>query len=135
MWKISVRGTFLFIILNHSCMWQWCTSVAAFYSRHRIPDLQWAFYGMLGGLWIVIHTKIQLFNYHLHLFNCSSNLAIGLQYHMQNFTTYIVNLMKQEKLFASQGGPIILSQASIAIFWQLFFNMLVYFVLGIYMIQ
>ncbi|XLR36476.1 hypothetical protein HN51_045828 [Arachis hypogaea] len=31
--------------------------------------------------------------------------------HMQNFTTYIVNLMKQEKLFASQGGPIILSQA------------------------
>ncbi|XP_022157753.1 beta-galactosidase 10 [Momordica charantia] len=30
--------------------------------------------------------------------------------HMQKFTTYIVNLMKQEKLFASQGGPIILSQ-------------------------
>ncbi|QCE15155.1 beta-galactosidase [Vigna unguiculata] len=32
-------------------------------------------------------------------------------YHMQKFTTYIVNLMKQEKLFASQGGPIILAQA------------------------
>ncbi|KAI4336464.1 hypothetical protein L6164_014987 [Bauhinia variegata] len=31
-------------------------------------------------------------------------------YHMQRFTTYIVNLMKQEKLFASQGGPIILAQ-------------------------
>ncbi|TKY73791.1 Beta-galactosidase 10 [Spatholobus suberectus] len=31
-------------------------------------------------------------------------------YHMQKFTTYIVNLMKQEKLFASQGGPIILAQ-------------------------
>ncbi|CAJ2641459.1 unnamed protein product [Trifolium pratense] len=31
-------------------------------------------------------------------------------YHMEKFTTYIVNLMKQEKLFASQGGPIILSQ-------------------------
>ncbi|ONK73107.1 uncharacterized protein A4U43_C04F27330 [Asparagus officinalis] len=30
--------------------------------------------------------------------------------HMQNFTTYIVNKMKQEKLFASQGGHIILSQ-------------------------
>ncbi|CAM8962200.1 unnamed protein product [Rhodiola kirilowii] len=29
---------------------------------------------------------------------------------MQRFTTYIVNLMKQEKLYASQGGPIILSQ-------------------------
>ncbi|XP_077224015.1 beta-galactosidase 10-like [Tasmannia lanceolata] len=30
--------------------------------------------------------------------------------HMKNFTTLIVNLMKQEKLFASQGGPIILAQ-------------------------
>ncbi|ERN18154.1 hypothetical protein AMTR_s00054p00133410 [Amborella trichopoda] len=30
--------------------------------------------------------------------------------HMANFTTLIVNKMKQEKFFASQGGPIILSQ-------------------------
>ncbi|GAB2289838.1 Beta-galactosidase 16 [Dionaea muscipula] len=30
--------------------------------------------------------------------------------HMQNFTTLIVNMMKTEKLYASQGGPIILSQ-------------------------
>eukprot|EP01018_Ginkgo_biloba_P019618 Gb_41532 [translate_table: standard] len=30
--------------------------------------------------------------------------------HMQKFTTFIVNLMKREKLFASQGGPIILAQ-------------------------
>ncbi|GAB4862093.1 Beta-galactosidase 16 [Ancistrocladus abbreviatus] len=30
--------------------------------------------------------------------------------HMQNFTTMIVNVMKSEKLFASQGGPIILTQ-------------------------
>ncbi|KAJ0087884.1 hypothetical protein Patl1_32313 [Pistacia atlantica] len=29
---------------------------------------------------------------------------------MQNFTTLIVNMMKDEKLFASQGGPIILAQ-------------------------
>uniref|UniRef100_M1AJ26 beta-galactosidase n=1 Tax=Solanum tuberosum TaxID=4113 RepID=M1AJ26_SOLTU len=29
---------------------------------------------------------------------------------MQNFTTKIVNLMKSEGLYASQGGPIILSQ-------------------------
>ncbi|CAK7336546.1 unnamed protein product [Dovyalis caffra] len=29
---------------------------------------------------------------------------------MQNFTTLIVDMMKQEKLFASQGGPIILAQ-------------------------
>nr|DAD24675.1 TPA_asm: hypothetical protein HUJ06_026139 [Nelumbo nucifera] len=33
--------------------------------------------------------------------------------HMQNLTTFIVNMMKKEKLFASQGGPIILAQASI----------------------
>lgn len=32
------------------------------------------------------------------------------QLYMQNFTTKIVNLMKSEKLYASQGGPIILSQ-------------------------
>ncbi|CAN6440042.1 unnamed protein product [Victoria cruziana] len=30
--------------------------------------------------------------------------------HMESFTKYIVNLMKRKKLFASQGGPIILSQ-------------------------
>jgi len=35
-----------FIILNHSCMLQWCAGVAALCSRHGIPDLQSAFYGM-----------------------------------------------------------------------------------------
>ncbi|EEF39470.1 beta-galactosidase, putative [Ricinus communis] len=34
----------------------------------------------------------------------------NFKYHMQKFMTYIVNLMKKEKLFASQGGPIILAQ-------------------------
>ena len=29
---------------------------------------------------------------------------------MQNFTTKIVNMLKEEGLYASQGGPIILSQ-------------------------
>lgn len=29
---------------------------------------------------------------------------------MQNFTTLIVDMVKQEKLFASQGGPIIIAQ-------------------------
>ncbi|KAI3969246.1 hypothetical protein MKX01_013505 [Papaver californicum] len=32
------------------------------------------------------------------------------KFYMQNFTTHIVNMMKKEKLFASQGGPIILAQ-------------------------
>ncbi|XP_057540093.1 beta-galactosidase 6 [Amaranthus tricolor] len=32
------------------------------------------------------------------------------KFYMQNFTTKIVNLMKSESLYASQGGPIILSQ-------------------------
>ncbi|CAO2832410.1 unnamed protein product [Amaranthus hypochondriacus] len=32
------------------------------------------------------------------------------KHYMKKFTTYIVNLMKKEKLFASQGGPIIMSQ-------------------------
>lgn len=33
-----------------------------------------------------------------------------LQNEMQNFTQLIVDMVKQEKLFASQGGPIILAQ-------------------------
>ncbi|KAL7098178.1 hypothetical protein ACP275_09G001000 [Erythranthe tilingii] len=32
------------------------------------------------------------------------------KYHMKKFTTFIVNMMKKERLFASQGGPIILAQ-------------------------
>ena len=40
-------------------------------------------------------------------------ILAGNQYHMKKFTTFIVNLMKQEKLFSPQGGPIILAQASI----------------------
>lgn len=32
---------------------------------------------------------------------------------MQRFTAKIVDVMKQEKLYASQGGPIILSQVKI----------------------
>ncbi|KAL3592457.1 hypothetical protein D5086_011097 [Populus alba] len=32
------------------------------------------------------------------------------QYHMKRFVSRIVNMMKSEKLYASQGGPIILSQ-------------------------
>jgi len=35
---------------------------------------------------------------------------------MQRFTTKIVDLMKQEKLYASQGGPIILSQVDFFFF-------------------
>ncbi|KAH6759196.1 beta-galactosidase 16 [Perilla frutescens var. frutescens] len=32
------------------------------------------------------------------------------KFYMQNFTTKVVNMMKSEKLYASQGGPIIVSQ-------------------------
>lgn len=35
---------------------------------------------------------------------------IFYQYYMKRFATKIVQMMKKEKLFASQGGPIILSQ-------------------------
>jgi len=37
---------------------------------------------------------------------------------MQGFTEKIVGMMKSENLFASQGGPIILSQASIIVWCQ-----------------
>lgn len=50
----------------------------------------------------------------VHLFKISyilsDNLEWKFQYYMQSFMTFIVNLMKQERLFASQGGPIILAQ-------------------------
>lgn len=35
---------------------------------------------------------------------------------MKSFTTVIVNIMKKEKLFAPQGGPIIMAQASSDLF-------------------
>uniref|UniRef100_A0A151UDB1 beta-galactosidase n=1 Tax=Cajanus cajan TaxID=3821 RepID=A0A151UDB1_CAJCA len=36
--------------------------------------------------------------------------VIETYHEMKNFTTHIVDMMKREKLFASQGGPIILAQ-------------------------
>lgn len=33
-----------------------------------------------------------------------------MQYHMEKFTKMIVDMMKDANLYASQGGPIILSQ-------------------------
>lgn len=36
-----------------------------------------------------------------------------LQHEMANFTTLIVDLMKQEKLLAPQGGPIIIAQVHV----------------------
>jgi hypothetical protein len=42
-----------------------------------------------------------------------------LQMAMQGFTEKIVGMMKSEKLFAPQGGPIILSQTSTSTFFLL----------------
>ncbi|PHT99370.1 Beta-galactosidase 16 [Capsicum chinense] len=45
------------------------------------------------------------------LFKKSVNCVLsGRQFYIQNFTTMMVNLMKSEGLYASQGGPVILSQ-------------------------
>lgn len=43
---------------------------------------------------------------------CLHLTCLEFQYYMKKFTTLIVEMMKKEKFFASQGGPIILSQAS-----------------------
>lgn len=40
---------------------------------------------------------------------------------MKNFTTLIVEMVKQEKLFASQGGPVILAQVRISKYMQVNF--------------
>lgn len=55
--------------------------------------------------------KCGILIYHITVYNNN----IMFQIEMQRFTTYIVNLMKQEKLYASQGGPIILSQVILAL--------------------
>lgn len=41
---------------------------------------------------------------------CVALFCSLFQAEMQRFTAKIVDMMKQEKLYASQGGPIILSQ-------------------------
>ena len=41
---------------------------------------------------------------------CEVELKLFLQAEMKRFTAKIVDMMKQENLYASQGGPIILSQ-------------------------
>lgn len=48
----------------------------------------------------------------------------GFQAEMKRFTAKIVDMMKQENLYASQGGPIILSQ--VQIFTTLMFSFLVF---------
>ncbi|KAK4405348.1 Beta-galactosidase 2 [Sesamum angolense] len=35
------------------------------------------------------------------------------EHHMQKYAEKVINMMKQEKLFADQGGPIVMMQASI----------------------
>lgn len=41
---------------------------------------------------------------------------VAMKHQMQQFTTKIVNMMKAERLFESQGGPIILSQVGTALY-------------------
>lgn len=45
---------------------------------------------------------------------------------MQKFTTKIVNMMKSEKLYQTQGGPIILSQVVIMLSFLYFFSLSMY---------
>ena len=51
----------------------------------------------LGGL---VHKSWSSTDWNFHI----------LQYYMKRYVKMIVKMMKEEKLFASQGGPIILSQ-------------------------
>lgn len=58
-----------------------------------------------------VHKSLLLFEF-LNIFSILqySFLTYLFQAEMKRFTAKIVDLMKQEKLYASQGGPIILSQ-------------------------
>lgn len=47
---------------------------------------------------------------------------VVMKYQMQKFTTKIVNMMKAERLFESQGGPIILSQVGTALYYTFSLN-------------
>lgn len=50
---------------------------------------------------------------------------------MQNFTTLIVDMVKKEKLFASQGGPIILAQVLSKFSTDNWFNLILIFFVSI----
>jgi hypothetical protein len=51
--------------------------------------------------------------YFTFLVTCFLTLCLCLvKFQMQRFTTKIVNIMKAERLYESQGGPIILSQVN-----------------------
>lgn len=61
-------------------------------------ESEWSY----GGLPFWLHDEVPRIVYRSH------NEAF--EYHMESFVTKIVTLLKSENLFASQGGPIILSQ-------------------------
>ncbi|XLT84611.1 hypothetical protein HN873_006364 [Arachis hypogaea] len=51
-----------------------------------------------------------IYIYLIHVISNNNSKNLFLQAEMKRFTAKIVNMMKQESLYASQGGPIILSQ-------------------------
>ncbi|KAK9121852.1 hypothetical protein Syun_019469 [Stephania yunnanensis] len=67
-------------------------------SAHAFPASFCVHNGIVRGFRWLSNSRLVSFSY--------------TQKEMQKFTAKIVDMMKQEKLYASQGGPIILSQAS-----------------------
>ena len=89
---------------------QWFPSLAAWHPWDRIPYWQWTLQGRATSI-----CKFRLRVHSLFLYIDPLIRRMFLQAEMQSFVTKIVNIMKEEKLYSWQGGPIILQQV-----WKLF---------------
>lgn len=69
--------------------------------EHKLSNRQSTLQGVVGNSLLMKHDI---------LVHDVLTLVTCVQYHMKRFVEKVVSLMKDEKLFASQGGPIILSQ-------------------------
>jgi hypothetical protein len=94
---------------------QWFPSLAAWHPWDRIPYWQWTLQGR-GTRFINLVWES---DEHSLFFSLDPLIhRIFLQAEMQTFVTKIVNIMKEEKLYSWQGGPIILQQV-----WKLFLEL------------
>ena len=103
------RALFIDLIMNPSRYWLLFLENTIICRASTVSCINWICqHNMLNGS--------NCFSHGLWTFLLTLLSFCWWQFYMQNFTTKIVNLMKSENLYASQGGPIILSQVK-AVNW------------------
>lgn len=97
-----------FILATVECLFG-CITFPVLFSEQAVNHLRYSEFDVQSQqhlTYVTIQVVIVLYEDICHF----------LQTHMQSFTTYIVEMMKKERLFASQGGPIILAQVKLTVF-------------------